>query len=79
MKFDEEIIAEHDKDRGTRQKIVEPKTPYHEDDQMHDESEGHGNHNEHMEDLTKGGHHTTNTHTIEQEVKKHLEEAERNK
>ncbi len=28
MKFDEEVIAEHDKDRGTRQKIDEPKTPY---------------------------------------------------
>ena len=28
VKFDEEIIQEHDKDRGTRQKISEPKTPY---------------------------------------------------
>jgi hypothetical protein len=28
IKFDEEIIAEHDKSRGTRQKISEPKTPY---------------------------------------------------
>lgn len=29
VRFDEEIIAEHDKLRGTRQKIDEPKTPYH--------------------------------------------------
>ena len=28
VKFDEVIIAEHDQDRGTRQKIDEPKTPY---------------------------------------------------
>ena len=28
VKFDEEVIQEHDKDRGTRQKISEPKTPY---------------------------------------------------
>ena len=27
--FDEEIIAEHDKFRGTRMKIDEPKTPFH--------------------------------------------------
>ena len=26
--FDEAVIAEHDKDRGTRRKISEPKTPY---------------------------------------------------
>lgn len=32
IKFDEEIIAEHDKSRGTRQKIDEPKTPYANDD-----------------------------------------------
>ncbi len=29
VKFDEEVIQEHDKDRGTRQKIDEAKTPYH--------------------------------------------------
>jgi len=28
VKFDEETIAEHDKERGTRMKIDEPKTPY---------------------------------------------------
>jgi len=34
VKFDEAIIEEHDKDRGTRTKIDEPKTPYH--DQNYD-------------------------------------------
>ncbi|CAM9271636.1 unnamed protein product [Chrysoparadoxa australica] len=29
IKWDEETIAEHDKLRGTRQKINEPSTPYH--------------------------------------------------
>ena len=28
VKFDEATIAEHDKERGTRMKIDEPKTPY---------------------------------------------------
>jgi hypothetical protein len=28
IKFDEAIIQEHDKDRGTRERIDEPKTPY---------------------------------------------------
>lgn len=28
IKWDEATIAEHDKDRGTRMKIDEPKTPY---------------------------------------------------
>lgn len=28
IRWDEEIIAEHDKERGTRMKIDEPKTPY---------------------------------------------------
>lgn len=27
--WDEPTLAEHDKDRGTRMKIDEPKTPYH--------------------------------------------------
>lgn len=26
--FDEEVIKEHDKERGTRTKILEPKTPF---------------------------------------------------
>ena len=34
VKFDEETIAEHDQDRGTRQKIDEPKTPYYPDQEM---------------------------------------------
>jgi hypothetical protein len=39
VKFDEEVIAEHDKDRGTRQKIDEPKTPYEEEaDILQDEA-----------------------------------------
>jgi protein phosphatase inhibitor 2 len=29
IKWDEEGIQEHDKTRGTRMKITEPKTPYH--------------------------------------------------
>ncbi len=29
--WDEETIAEHDKERGTRMKIEEPKTPFHYD------------------------------------------------
>ena len=28
IKWDEDIIAEHDKDRGKCMKIIEPKTPY---------------------------------------------------
>jgi len=28
IKWDEETIQEHDKERGTRMKIEEPKTPY---------------------------------------------------
>ena len=41
IKFDEEVIAEHDKSRGTRQKIDEPKTPYANDDNenMQDEED----------------------------------------
>ena len=31
VKWDEVTIAEHDKERGTRQKIEEPPTPYHYD------------------------------------------------
>jgi hypothetical protein len=29
LHWDEGIIAEHDKERGTRTRILEPKTPYH--------------------------------------------------
>ena len=37
MRFDEEVIAEHDKERGTRTKIDEPKTPYEADAPHNDE------------------------------------------
>lgn len=74
VKFDEETIAEHDKDRGTRTKIDEPKTPYagesgeHEhggDVEMHGSSEGHQSQHEDKQ--------------VDEEIKHHLEEAERNK
>ena len=32
IQWDEETISAHDKERGTRQKIDEPPTPYHYDD-----------------------------------------------
>jgi hypothetical protein len=54
VKFDEEVIAEHDKDRGTRQKIDEPKTPYEEnadilqDENMDEEMQGHVDQDVHM-------------------------------
>ena len=32
LKWDEETIAEHDKERGTRMKIAEPNTPFHFDE-----------------------------------------------
>ena len=39
VKFDEAVIAEHDKERGTRQKIHEPKTPYHPEDESNQSSQ----------------------------------------
>eukprot|EP00639_Heterosigma_akashiwo_P011781 CAMPEP_0206365302 /NCGR_PEP_ID=MMETSP0294-20121207/2762_1 /ASSEMBLY_ACC=CAM_ASM_000327 /TAXON_ID=39354 /ORGANISM="Heterosigma akashiwo, Strain CCMP2393" /LENGTH=84 /DNA_ID=CAMNT_0053811123 /DNA_START=127 /DNA_END=378 /DNA_ORIENTATION=- len=48
IRWDEETIAEHDKLRGTRQKIEEPPTPYHEyhnetdEDMLSDASGGSG-------------------------------------
>jgi hypothetical protein len=36
IQWDEEVIAEHDKLRGTRQKIEEPPTPYRYDDDDYD-------------------------------------------
>ena len=41
IKWDEATIAEHDKERGTRQKIDEPPTPYHYGSDE-DEDLGHG-------------------------------------
>jgi protein phosphatase inhibitor 2 len=42
LTWDEEIIAEHNKDRGTRQKITEPDTPYayHSDHEEDDDEIG---------------------------------------
>jgi len=61
IRWDEETIAEHDKLRGTRQKIDEPSTPYHEylstdDEQMSDASSA-GSHpvgNQYCEELKSG-------------------------
>ena len=76
VKFDEETIAEHDKDRGTRTKIDEPKTPYEEATQEH----LHGDVEMHAEG---GSGHTgaldEGSKQIDEEIKNHLEEAERNK
>jgi protein phosphatase inhibitor 2 len=38
--WDEVTIAEHDLDRGTRQKIEEPETPYHYPESDEEEEEG---------------------------------------
>lgn len=40
VRWDEETIAEHDKLRGTRQKIDEPDTPFHRDSFIEDSEEG---------------------------------------
>lgn len=58
IKWDEETIAEHDKLRGTRQKITEPDTPYEHTVKDVDEDEVEGevgvklaiNHNHHAKD-----------------------------
>lgn len=39
IKWDEETIAEHDKERGTRQKIEEVDTPYERDQSAYEEEE----------------------------------------
>lgn len=38
IRFDEKVIQEHDKLRGTRQKIEEPKTPFFHEESSHDDS-----------------------------------------
>ena len=76
VKFDEEIIAEHDKDRGTRQKISEPKTPYEEaeidEEMLADNQQSAGGDVEMRESPIPAK-------EVDEEIKKHLEEAERNK
>ena len=64
--FDEEVIAEHDQERGTRQKIVEPKTPYEEEEQQMEEEE------EKMEIDSKQA-------VVDENLQQHLSEAEKNK
>ena len=39
IKWDEETIAEHDKERGTRQKIEEVDTPYERDQRAYEEED----------------------------------------
>ena len=39
IKWDEETIAEHDKERGTRQKIEEVDTPYERDQSAYEEED----------------------------------------
>ena len=71
VKFDEVIIAEHDKDRGTRTKILEPKTPYEADEPM-SLVEG-------KEDVEMHESAGTDAKQVDEEIRYHLEEAERNK
>jgi len=78
VKFDEVTIAEHDKDRGTRTKITEPKTPY-------EVSEGGAAVEEEVHPSATGDveMHSPKSHVvhteIDEQIKHHLEEAERNK
>mmetsp|Transcript_10 Transcript_10/g.10 ORF Transcript_10/g.10 Transcript_10/m.10 type:complete len:213 (+) Transcript_10:57-695(+) len=59
IRWDEETIAEHDKLRGSRQKIDEPPTPYHEyqqetDDEMMSDGSGSGRNRAGSSDLEEG-------------------------
>lgn len=76
VKFDEETIQEHDKDRGTRQKITEPKTPYEQSELPSQDHEM-----THASVGTTGGDVEMHQHSsqIDEEIKQHLAEAERNK
>ena len=71
VKFDEETIMEHDKDRGTRQKITEPKTPYEEMVQQDQEMSQEAQSDVEMQNPVN--------QEIDEEIKQHLAEAERNK
>ncbi|CDW73500.1 UNKNOWN [Stylonychia lemnae] len=82
VKFDEEIIAEHDKSRGTRQKIDEPKTPYEnaQEEELNQDDDVYMQEDIQMNETTQANSgQDSSQQTIEEEVKKHLEEAERNK
>ena len=68
--FDEQVIIEHDEERGTRMKIDEPKTPYNEGYTGDDQPEQEDVHMESLDKVQMGD---------DSEVRKHLEEAERNK
>ena len=73
--FDEEVIAEHDKDRGTRIKIDEPKTPYHEENDgiIYGEVGGSGGSDDVlMQDLEP-------IRNEEEEMKRNFDEANKNK
>jgi hypothetical protein len=77
VKFDEVTIAEHDKDRGTRTKITEPKTPYEAEGGAAAEEEGGHSATGDVEmhsPKSRGAH-----KAIDDQIKHHLEEAERNK
>ena len=73
--FDEEVIAEHDKDRGTRKKIDEPKTPYQFEEASSQSSQqcvrSDINEDVQMKDEEQKA--------VEDEIKRHLEQAEKNK
>ena len=68
VKFDEEEIAEHDRDRGTRKIIDEAKTPYVHDDSVQEELIN--------EDVVMS---ETGKPEVDAEIQQHLIEAEKNK
>lgn len=81
--FDEAVIKVHDEDRGTRMKIDEPKTPYTEDMMEEDLGAGTGGSGgtSSSQDVHMHASHPVK-HVLtaeEEEIKRHLEEAERNK
>ena len=52
LQWDEETIAEHDKERGTRQKIDEPPTPFHYDDEEEEEEDNNNSYTKSDRDCT---------------------------
>ena len=82
VKFDEDTIAEHDKDRGTRTKITEPKTPYEASDGVGaaEEEESSGGQGSGSQDVEmQSPVERKKLKEIDMKIKHHLEEAERNK